>query len=51
MWIEAQSDGDPRLVSSMMDIGKRTAQVTFDRLRLMREAQERLVAEALESIC
>ena len=51
MWIEAQRDGDPLLVPAMMDVGKHTAQVTFDRLRLMREAQERLVAEALESIC
>ena len=51
MWIEAQTDGDPLLVPTMMEIGKHTAQVTFDRLRLMRQAQERLVAEALESIC
>jgi len=51
MWIEAQNDGDPLLVPAMMDIGKHTAQVTFDRLRETREAQRRLVAEALESIC
>jgi hypothetical protein len=49
MWIEAQSDGDPLLVPAMMDIGKHTAQVTFDRLRETREAQEQLVAEALEA--
>jgi hypothetical protein len=49
MWIEAQSDGELEHIERMMTMGKQSAQVTFARLRLMREAQKQLVDEALAS--